>query len=295
MHTVLRAATLLVVLHAAAIPSVAAYYAPFVTFNNGDITADKTCTDEEMTAVAAAVMKAVTGLRRSRRLGAFGKQSHRELQLIKCHPLMAWATAKCGGAIPTRRLNKDETIGATVDASMPQVENKQESVRELQSNTVCASNTTKFNAALDAVSSKVSAKCRAFIAVRSFECRQVLDCDITTFHTWNAATNKIFKSNYPVPGQDNTFCHGTDFSFQAKTIFDVGRMRVTLTGPDGYSYSRSEHTAPYYLYGDKAGDVFGNLAFNGALLKVGSYTLTAVAANAPDSPYVAQFRIRNCN
>jgi hypothetical protein len=180
MVAFLRTLVVLVLLHAAN----SAEYAPFVTFNNGLVTADRNCTDLEMTLISDTVKKAaVQGARRRRRLG-WDKQHHRGLGLVKCTPLMAWATSKCGGAKATRRrLQAQEAPTAAMTG------------RKLQSN-ICDANITKFNDELDSVASKVSSKCSAFITTRSYECRQVLDCDIVAFHTWNAGNNTIFKSNF---------------------------------------------------------------------------------------------------
>jgi hypothetical protein len=264
-------------------------YAPFVTFNDGLVTVDKMCTDAEMTLISETVKTAaVSGSRR--RLGS-GKK-HRELQLLKCMPLMAWATNKCGGTKYTRRLDAKE-FSSAASGSHSKASNAND-VRELQSS-ICDANITRFNSKLDSVTNIVSSKCQAFVATRSFECRQLLDCDITTFHTWFANNDTVFKSNFPAVGGNSTLCSKTNWAFQADTNFDVGNVQFTLTGPNGYSFSRIGRGAPYYIFGNNRTDLFGNRHFfNGTLLQVGTYTLTAAAIAAPQSPHVAQFNIVFC-
>jgi hypothetical protein len=279
MLTFLRTIALLVTLHTA---TASADYAPFVTFSNGQIAANETCTHEEMDIISGKVKKAVLH-EKGRRLRSTKLQKKRALQLLKCFPLMAWATGKCGGATYTRRLGAEET--------------KEGGGQEQHQTDACSAKTVKFNAELDLAATKISSECAAFLDTRTFECRQVLDCDIATFHTWNAYNDTIFQSDFPVSGATtNTLCSRINWAFQADTNFDVGTVQFTLTGPDGYSFSRTDYKAPYFLYGSKGTDRLGNRHyFNGAMLHVGTYTLTAVALASPESPHTAQFNIVDCD
>jgi hypothetical protein len=92
-----------------------AHFAPFVTFNHGNASTSAAiaCSAAEMVLIGDEIARAsaITSNgddRAVRRLGqgptrALARQKSRSLKLVKCFPLMAWATNKCGGARHTRR------------------------------------------------------------------------------------------------------------------------------------------------------------------------------------------------
>lgn len=254
-------------------------YAAFVTFDGANAVAF--CTAAETTLIATEIDRAFAassngngggngGVRRQLRRRSLKRRS---LQLIKYMPLMAWATAKCGGAVQRRRLKGDD------DDS-------------------CARDTAHFDAALTAVESQVSAPCRAYTKARTFTCRPVLDCNIAsiTYH-WNDDDQQVgqLAMDTKNPNAATKICQGQRIDFEAGTAFDVGHVQFNLTSADGggYHYTSQDDEAPYFLFGNGTRP-------DGQELSEGSYTFMAVtAASGADGaviqPTSFQFRVRSCS
>jgi carbonic anhydrase len=115
------------------------------------------------------------------------------------------------------------------------------------------------------------------------------ECDsIVRLDLWNADTDTLNRTNV----LNGAVVCREDFAFSIQAVVSLGncvnRLRFTLRGPNGYSYTNTERTAPYFL--------FTNLgsAIKGRTLSPGTYTLTATPNNKLDETKSLTFEVKRC-
>jgi hypothetical protein len=257
-------------------------YAPFVTFNHG-VSNGTECSAVELELITARVSEAANpaGGGESSLSSAMPAvdNHHRQLwwnRLVQCtRPLMVYGDGRCGRE--AKRLFRRHLKLRT---------------RTLKRQDERASDTAKFDAALDNVQPMLSASCQAFVETRSIECRQVADCDITSLYVWNADKDKTKQQQHGVIDTDGDvleYCDTMNINIEARTTFDVGNVAFELIGVDpDYSYASQDYQAPYYIFGNDGVDVWGQT------LPVGLYNFTAIVTDSPESEQMFQFRVTSC-
>ena len=160
--------------------------------------------------------------------------------------------------------------------------------RELQS-TWCTSTANSINNQLNTLVSKklVSLNCQKLLnAPRKTLCvNDIIYGIVEHFNAWNAATDVMIQKD----ARDGyTVCKSTRITFQAVTNPCVKFVLTELRGPNGYYKSNYEGTAPYTIFGNDGGDMYGQL------LALGTYRITAIPDGDESKTKLLTFTVANC-
>jgi hypothetical protein len=100
-------------------------------------------------------------------------------------------------------------------------------------------------------------------------CFEIIDyCDVISFNVWNADTNMMIQENI---ANGALICKNNyQINIEAAADDCVSKVAFALKGPGGFSHTRTEHTAGYFMYGNSGAEVFGGT------LNVGTYNLTVI-------------------
>jgi hypothetical protein len=106
------------------------------------------------------------------------------------------------------------------------------------------------------------------------------------WNLWNANTDTIYTPNFKSGG---SFCRSIfDFAFEAVTDSTVSKVFFSMTGPNGFSYTETETSALWALFGNVGNDFYGQK------LPVGTYSLSATANGDSSKSSTISFTVNNC-
>ena len=111
-------------------------------------------------------------------------------------------------------------------------------------------------------------------------------CGITQLDLWNGATDKLASSKM-VDGM--TICNSLEMAIDAITDKCVTNVKFLLTGPDQYTYTRTEKLAPFFLFGNSGTAVSGQ-----KLSTAGAYTVTAIPNGQMELTKTILFNVKIC-
>jgi Eukaryotic-type carbonic anhydrase len=114
-------------------------------------------------------------------------------------------------------------------------------------------------------------------------------CDsIVRLDLWNANTDTLNRTNV----LNGAVVCREDFGFSIQAIVPLGdcvdRVRFTLRGPRGYSFTNTERVAPNFLFTNSGS------AIAGRTLSAGNYTLTATPNNKIDETESLTLEVKRC-
>ena len=112
----------------------------------------------------------------------------------------------------------------------------------------------------------------------------VVTCGIERFNLWDASTDRMIKTL--INGAQN--CDNKTVNIEVVATACVDSVAMTLTGPNNFSFTNTEGTAPYFLFDTNGSDIRGR-----ALAK-GVYQFVAVPDGKLNLAQTISFTVRDC-